>query len=284
MLEVRSKDGVQISCQRTGSGPALLLIHGSGSDSSSWRPAISELESHFTLLSMDRRGHGKSGDADTYCIENEWADIAACIEAFADGPCDVLGHSYGGLCALGAARAGAPIRRLALFEPPIPTYPEAYHPDNLIETMRTALAGGDCDKAAEAFVTGVFRSGADDFPETKKLAMWLQVAKNANILLRELETVGQFKLGAEDYGDWAIPTLLMVGSESAPQYGATIEALRAILPGSRIAELQGQQHSAVRTAPTLFATAVRKFLQSSGEKTMSPSRLRGTAKRPVRAV
>jgi pimeloyl-ACP methyl ester carboxylesterase len=285
MLEVRSKDGVLISCQRTGSGPALLLVHGSGSDGSTWHPIIPELASRFTLLSMDRRGHGRSGDADTYRIEDEWHDIAACITAFADGPCDVLGHSYGALCALGAACAGAPIRRLVLFEPPIPTYPEAYYPSHLIETMRAALARGASGSAAEAFVAGAFPTGVDERAEVTNLTMWQQqMAKNAHIVLRELEAVDRFKIAAEDYRNWTVPTLLMLGSKSPPQFGATINALHEILTGSRIAKIKGQQHDAVRTAPSLFAATVRKFLNARETKTMSPSRLRGTAKRQARAV
>jgi pimeloyl-ACP methyl ester carboxylesterase len=35
-------------------------------------------------------------------------------------PVDVFGHSYGAVCALGAASPGAPVRRLALYEPPGP--------------------------------------------------------------------------------------------------------------------------------------------------------------------
>lgn len=284
MLEVRSKDGVAIACRRSGAGPSLLLVHGTGCDGSVWDDALPELTSRFTVLSMDRRGHGLSGDAGSYRIENEWDDIAACIEALADGPCDVVGHSYGGLCALGAARAGARIRRLALFEPPIPTYCEAYYPGHMIEAMRTALARGDSHAAAQAFVRGVFRTDVVEPTDIKKLVTWEQMVKCAPIVLREVETVDRFRLAAEDYRDWTIPTLLMLGSDSPPQFRATIESLRAILSGSQVAELQGQQHRALMTAPTLFATTVRKFMKSRGEKSKSPSRPRGTAKRSVRAV
>ena len=117
----------------------------------------------------------------------------------------------------------------------------------------------------------------------KKLAMWQQMVSKAPIVLRELQAVDRFKLLASDYEGWSIPTLLMLGSESPPQYGATINALHAILPASSIATLKGQQHSAVRTAPDLFASTVRKFLKRriAGAK---PARLRGTSKRRVRGA
>ena len=82
------------------------------------------------------------------------------------------------------------------------------------------------------------------------------------IVLRELESVDSFSLSPDDYRDWTIPALLVLGGESPPQYRATIEALGAALPGSHIAVLEGQQHSAIRTAPSLFAKTILKFLKS----------------------
>jgi pimeloyl-ACP methyl ester carboxylesterase len=176
------------------------------------------------------------------------------------GPVDVVGHSYGGLCALGAARRGAPIRRLILFEPPIPTYPEAYYPSDLIAKMRDALARGDRDGAMEAFMQGVFRTPPQELGEMKTLAMWQQMVRSTPIILRELESVDCFGLAAEDYPDWNIPTLLILGGDSPPQYRATIEALNAVLRGSQIAVLEGQQHTAIKTAPDLFAQRIVDFL------------------------
>ena len=49
--------------------------------------------------------------------------MAAVAELLADeqgGPVDVVGHSYGATCVLGAAARGARFRRVALYEPPGP--------------------------------------------------------------------------------------------------------------------------------------------------------------------
>lgn len=261
MSNIRSRDGVVIACHREGSGSPLLLVHGSGRDGSVWQPLLPTLTPAFDVSCMDRRGHGLSEDADAYRIEKEYDDVTACIAAMGEGPVDVVGHSYGGLCALGAARRGAPIRRLVLFEPPIPTYPEAYYPSDLIGTMRAAVKRNDLDGAMEAFMRGVFRSTDEELAEMKTLAMWRQMAKSAPLVFRELESVDRFVLAAEDYRDWNIPTLLILGGDSPPQYRATIEALNAVLPASRIAVLEGQQHTAIKTAPDLFAQRIADFLK-----------------------
>src|SRR4051812_5147623 len=53
-LWVHSKDGTRISVQKTGDGPALLLIHGSSIDGSSWQRVLPGLSKHFTVYVMDR--------------------------------------------------------------------------------------------------------------------------------------------------------------------------------------------------------------------------------------
>src|SRR3954462_8398779 len=65
-LWVHYKDGPRISVQQPGDGPALLLIHGSSVDGSSWQRVLPGLIKYFTVYGRDRRGHGNSGDAKTY--------------------------------------------------------------------------------------------------------------------------------------------------------------------------------------------------------------------------
>ena len=79
---VRSKDGVEISVQKAGLGPALLLVHGALLNGSlSWGAVLPKLAEHFTVYAMDRRGRAPSGDAKEYSIANEADDIAAVVDA-----------------------------------------------------------------------------------------------------------------------------------------------------------------------------------------------------------
>ena len=99
---VRSTDGVEISVQKAGSGPTLLLIHGALLNGSlSWGAVLPKLAEHFTVYAMDRRGRAPSGDAKEYSISNEADDIAAVVDAIG-APVIVLSHSYGALAALEA--------------------------------------------------------------------------------------------------------------------------------------------------------------------------------------
>ena len=101
--KIVSRDGTPIGYWRSGQGPALVLVHGATADHSRWETVLPLLEPRATVYAVDRRGRGASGDAAGYAIEDEAADIAAVVDAVADspgGPVDLLGHSYGAICAL----------------------------------------------------------------------------------------------------------------------------------------------------------------------------------------
>ena len=116
---VTSADGTEIGLLTAGDGPPLLLVHGGMGCIESWQPLWEPLTSRYRVTAMDRRGRGRSGDNQPYQLSREFEDVTA-VAASLEGRVDVFGHSYGAVCALGAAAQGAPVRRLALYEPPGP--------------------------------------------------------------------------------------------------------------------------------------------------------------------
>ena len=113
---VHSKDGTAIGYLRLGEGPPLVMVHGSLAVAEAWSAVANLLADSFTCYLMDRRGRGRSGDAPEYSIEREYQDIAAVLRAAGAKP-HLIGHSYGAVCALGAALE-TPIDKLILYEPP----------------------------------------------------------------------------------------------------------------------------------------------------------------------
>ena len=119
MEKVASQDGTTIGYSHIGSGSPLVLVHGTGGASTRWTPILPALEQHFSVCVVDRRGRGASGDGNTYAIEREFEDIAAVVDAMGE-PVNLLGHSFGGICALEAGLLTRNLRKLVLYEPPIP--------------------------------------------------------------------------------------------------------------------------------------------------------------------
>ncbi len=114
-----------IGFTRIGSGPAIISVNGAMGyrGGHPTEAAIAQaLADRYTVFTYDRRGRGESGPAHpalsaTEAVKAEVADIATLIDQ-AGGEAILLGYSSGAVLALEAARAGLPITRLALWEPP----------------------------------------------------------------------------------------------------------------------------------------------------------------------
>jgi magnesium chelatase accessory protein len=55
-------DGLNVHVQVMGHGPALLLLHGTGASTHSWRGLLPLLAAHHTIIAPDLPGHGFTGD------------------------------------------------------------------------------------------------------------------------------------------------------------------------------------------------------------------------------
>ena len=135
-----SKDGTHIAYQQTGSGPAMILVHGASDDHTSWAPLLPFLPHHYTVYAMDRRGRGGSRVEGEYAIQREFEDVARMVEvAYRNSPnqpVNLLGHSFGGYCSLEAALLTDHIDNLVLFEPPQTGNPEILPPGLITEWER----------------------------------------------------------------------------------------------------------------------------------------------------
>ena len=63
--------GLSVAYERTGKGPALVLLHGFTHDSRVWSPHREALSEDFTVIAWDAPGAGQSTDpAEPFGINN----------------------------------------------------------------------------------------------------------------------------------------------------------------------------------------------------------------------
>ena len=260
---VLSKDGVRLALQRYGDGSPLVLVHGTGGSAARWAPVVNGLQSQFGIYALDRRGRGQSGDSSEYAIQREFEDVVSVIDSV--GPAHVLGHSYGGICALEAALQTPHVRKLILYEPPIPVEGMAIYPPGLIERLEQMIAAGERDKAATAFMQEVVRMPTRELETLRASPVWSGRVAAAHTLARELRAHEHYRFEPERFARLNNPTLLLLGSDSPDFFKAAIEVLNTALPNSRLVVLPDQRHNAMDVAPELFVREVLAFLTEDSQ-------------------
>ncbi len=96
-LEYRTIHGYRRAFRVAGSGPAILLIHGIGDNSTTWSTVQSKLAQRFTVIAPDLLGHGKSdkprADYSVAAYANGMRDLLSVLDI---DRVTVVGHSLGG--------------------------------------------------------------------------------------------------------------------------------------------------------------------------------------------
>jgi pimeloyl-ACP methyl ester carboxylesterase len=89
-------DGTSIAWSTTGSGEPVVLVHGITESAASFDPITLRLSSTNEVITLDLRGHGESGRADTYDLGAMAGDVAVVIAAAGAVRPHLVGHSLGG--------------------------------------------------------------------------------------------------------------------------------------------------------------------------------------------
>ncbi len=264
MENVQSLDGTAIAYSRAGSGPALVLVHGANCDHTAWDAVSQFLMPHVTINALDRRGRGASGNITPYAVQREIEDITAVLNAL-DEPAYLLGHSSGAILALDVARQAEQLRGLILYEPPLFVDTQRPRPPRgLPERLDALVAAGDLDMAAHTFLrqaVGISDAELDALRASPSL--WARFTAFAPTTPYDARIAEEYMLIPSQLRTLQASTLLLLGERSPGWMRAGMEALAEALPAGRITVLPNQEHSAIFTAPNLFAHVVLQFLQAT---------------------
>jgi pimeloyl-ACP methyl ester carboxylesterase len=216
------------------------------------------LEERFTVFAMDRRGRGRSGDAAGYALEREYEDVVAVVES-AGEEVNLLGHSYGGICALEASLLTDRIRRVVVYEPPM-GYLKS--PPHVVARLQTLLEEGRRDELVGYFMQNVAGLSPDQVESMRSLPAWQARLDAADTIPREELASREYLFDSTRFRDLDVPTLYLQGGDSSEPFKAAGEALRGALPDCRVAVMPGQRHNAMDSATELFISEVLSFLET----------------------
>ena len=105
-METTEVDGLQITYERAGNGPPLVLLHGYvGDGRATWHHQLDDLSDEFTVIAWDAPGAGGSSDPPESFGTAGYADaLAGFVAALGLDTLHVVGLSFGGILALALYR------------------------------------------------------------------------------------------------------------------------------------------------------------------------------------
>jgi pimeloyl-ACP methyl ester carboxylesterase len=259
--KVISKDGTVIAFDKTGAGPALILVDGALCYRSfgPMGPLVPLLSPHFSVVTYDRRGRGESSDTKPYQVEREVEDIQALI-AEVGGSAHVFGISSGAALALEAANRGNGIKKLALYEAPfIVDDTRSPIPEGYLAQLKSLVAADRRGDAVRMFMklVGV---PALFIQLMRFMPAWSKLKTVAHTLPYDITIVQDNQRGkplpAKQWESVTVSTLVMDGGKSPKWMRHGMRALADAIPTAKLRTLEGQTHM---VKPKPLAQALVEF-------------------------
>jgi pimeloyl-ACP methyl ester carboxylesterase len=218
-----------------------------------WAGQVPPLAEHFTVVTWDMRGHGRSDypeDPAAYSEEATVGDMAALLDTVGAKDAVVGGLSLGGYMSL-AFHATHPERTRALLI--IDTGPgykndqarDGWNANAIHRAERLEAEGlGDLARASAE----VRQARHRDATGLARAARGMLTQKNARVI-ESLPTI-------------AVPAVVIVGADDTPFLAAS-DYMAAKIPGAKKVVIQGAGHSANLDQPEAFNTALLGFLKAA---------------------
>jgi magnesium chelatase accessory protein len=263
--------GMRWHVQIAGDGPVLLLLHGTGAATHSWRALVPLLATHFTVVAPDLPGHGFTARGPQTLPAMAKA-VAVLLNGLDLKPTIIVGHSAGAAVGLrivldglaeakvivGLSAALLPFPGLAaklfptmaklLFVNPFAPYIFARMAGPTREVARFMLksTGSKLDAEGVDYYARLFRKPGHIAGTIGMMASW-----DLEPLKRDLPLL-------------AVPLLLIHGDGDTAIPQAKAREAAALVPGARLEVLSGLGHLAHEEAPEQMAARIVEFAKGVG--------------------
>jgi pimeloyl-ACP methyl ester carboxylesterase len=251
----------KIAYRAAGRGPALVLLHGIGSSSASWRAQLSALSERFYVVAWDAPGYGGSDALLPPAPTPQ--DYAAAVLELVNGlgilRFALLGHSWGALIAAAFARHHATRVTALILANASPGYAAA-PPD-----IRRARVDGRIADMQELGPAALAAKRAAGLLSASAPVAAIEAVRSVMSQLRPdgyaqaARMLGSANI-LEDVRHITVPSLIIGATNDTVTPEEGNQRIAAALPGARYASLIGPGHASYVEDPAAFNTQLTGFI------------------------
>jgi 3-oxoadipate enol-lactonase len=256
---VQARD-VQLDCERSGSGPPLLLIMGMSGTLRHWgEPLLEPLRDSFETIVYDHRGVGDSSRVqEPFTIGELAEDAAALLDALQVPSAHVMGISMGGMVAQELAVSHPRrLRSLVLGCTYCGGSGSVLTSEQVLRRLAEAMSCGDraIRAAWEANVSRGF--AAEEQAWETFLEIGREGAVAVPVIMEQMRAIAGHDTSGR-LGQVQAPTLIVHGTEDEMLPVANAHAIAAHMPRARVEIFEGVGHLFFWEEPERSAELVRE--------------------------
>jgi 3-oxoadipate enol-lactonase len=252
--------GGRLYFEESGTGAAVVLIHGGFGDRRMWDAQFDALARDFRVVRYDHRGFGNSTGADS--AYSPTADLIRLLDHLGIAKAHVIGNSVGGTVALDFALLHPErTNKVVVVASGASGYP--WRPEDvasIVAVFNTAKEQG-ADKAAELWLHNDMIAVSSRHPRSADLVARM-VRDNKNIFKLNAWPEESLKPSTYDrLGELRMPVLFVVGQNDVAGVQRVNDASAARIGGSEVFRMPGADHLPHMTHPDEFNRRVTAFLE-----------------------
>ena len=254
-----------------GEGPSLLLIHGTGAATHSWRGLLPLLAQHFSVVAPDLPGHGftQSPPAHRLSLPGMAADLGALLRKLEVRPEVAVGHSAGAAILARMCLAGRMSPRLLValngaFMPFGGVATHLFSPLAKLLVLNPLVPRVFAWQASHAGAVERLIANTGSTIDQEGVALYRKLVRNPVHVAAALRMMANWKLEPllHDLPRLAPALVLMTAANDRSISPTVAQQVREILPSAVIERLPGLGHLAHEEQPQLIAHLIEKYAHS----------------------
>jgi len=262
-----SAGGLTWHVQVAGHGPVLLLVHGTGASTHSWRDLLPLLATRHTVVAPDLPGHGFTAPVkgEAMSLPGMSALLAALLDALGTVPMQAVGHSAGAAIVARMTLDGllAPSAIVSLNGAflPFAGLLRVFSPAARFLASTSVAARLAAARAHDPAAVRRLLASTGSRLDARGTELYSRLTRSPGHVAGALAMMARWNLDElpEALRALDVPVLLVVGERDGTIAPAQATRVASLLPHARVERLPGLGHLAHEEQPARVAALVESF-------------------------